>query len=234
MAVRYAVYFAPDPVSRLWRFGSAVLGYDAATGRDVPFLVPPGQTPDAWAAATEDPRRYGFHATLKAPFELREGASEADLAASLRGFAVAAAPVDLGVCDVMVVPSSRGGGFVALMPVRPPAGLATLERSVVERFDAFRAPLDAASRNRRDPDALSPRQRGHLERFGYPYVLEDFRFHMTLTGRLDAPAPIVALLADMARANEVPQILRVDRLALFRQDQPSARFRIIETYGLGS
>ena len=70
---RYAVYYAPAADSALWRFGSATLGYDALTGEDLPFAVPPGCDLALWPAFTEEPRRYGFHATLKAPFELADG-----------------------------------------------------------------------------------------------------------------------------------------------------------------
>src|SRR4051794_35350477 len=70
MAARYAIFYAPAPDDALWRFGCMVLGYDAASGRDVAPIVPPGFTPERWAQAVADPRRYGFHATLKAPFVL--------------------------------------------------------------------------------------------------------------------------------------------------------------------
>ena len=79
MAMRYAIYYAPDPASALWLFGSSVLGYDARTGRNVPLLAPAGISLADWEMATTDPRRYGFHATLKAPFRLALGMSEAAL-----------------------------------------------------------------------------------------------------------------------------------------------------------
>lgn len=232
MSPRYAIYFAPDPASRLWRFGSEVLGYDAVSGQDVAAFVPPGHTPEGWARATADPRRYGFHATLKAPFRLREGTNAAGLAESLRHFCADTAAVDLGACPVAVAPSSSGGGFVAMMPVAALPGVAALERAVVETFEPYRASLDPAERERRNPDALTPRQRDHLDRYGYPYVLDDFQLHLTLTGRLDEPAPVSRLLAGRARDLGVPYQLALDRLALFSQDSPAARFRIVESVPL--
>jgi hypothetical protein len=62
-APRYAIYFTPDPRSALWRFGSGVIGYDADAATDVPLQVPEGFDLAGWAAHTEEPRRYGLHAT---------------------------------------------------------------------------------------------------------------------------------------------------------------------------
>ena len=77
MGPRYAIYYAPRPEEALWRFGSAIIGYDAETGFDLPS---PAITPsrDEWRRFSEEPRRYGFHATLKAPFHLAPGAVEGD------------------------------------------------------------------------------------------------------------------------------------------------------------
>ena len=76
---RYAIYFTPPPGSDLHRFGSAVLGYDCVTGAK---LTPPADIAvdaEEWRRLTEEPRRYGFHATLKAPFRLAPGTTEAGL-----------------------------------------------------------------------------------------------------------------------------------------------------------
>lgn len=222
MSARYALYYAPEPSSALWRFGSAVLGYDAATGEAIEALTPEGVTADDWTSMTNDPRRYGFHATLKAPFHLASGVDEVDLVVALARFAEKQATVALGTCSIEVVE----GAFVALIPRRAPAELAALEQAVVTGFDAFRAPLTEADRSRRNLNALSPRQRQQLEQWGYPYVLDDFRFHMTLSGRLAAPAPIAASLQGLWAARQDTPDLSIDRIALFRQ-MPGERFRII-------
>lgn len=227
--MRYAIYFAPDTASPLWRFGSGVLGYDAATGAAIPPLLPPGYGAESWAAATADPRKYGFHATLKAPFELAQGRTEGELTSAMETFARTREAVPLGRCRVGTIPSSENGGFVAMMPDEPPAGLATLERAIVTELDPFRAPLTEADRARRRPERLSERQRDHLDRYGYPYIFEEFRFHMTLTGRLDAPKPVADALQAMADAGGVAKMLVLDRLALFRQDDGGSRFRIMST-----
>ena len=77
-------------------------------------------------------------------------------------------------------------GFIAVIPAEPSAELELLAAEATKAFDPFRAPLSPEDRARRNPDKLTPRQRDYLDRWGYPYVMEEFRFHMTLTGRLPA------------------------------------------------
>lgn len=221
---RYAVYFAPEPASALWDFGSAAIGYDAASGRDVALVPPDGWSEGDWHTATEDPRRYGFHATLKAPFRLAEGQDEAALLRALDGFATSHAAAPLGGLTVAAL-----GRFIALVPAGDPAPVGALAFAAVTAFETFRAPLSDADRARRLASGLSERQAALLEEFGYPYVAEQFRFHMTLSGPLPEP------VRDTARAGLQRQFavlgggigLAVDRVALFRQDGPQERFRIL-------
>ena len=70
---RYAIYFAPHSGSLLARFGASLLGYDPATGAEVDAPDHPAFHDPLSLGWTAAPRRYGFHATLKAPFHLAEG-----------------------------------------------------------------------------------------------------------------------------------------------------------------
>jgi putative phosphonate metabolism protein len=223
---RYALFFAPPPESALWRFGSAVLGYDAVAGSGVAQVVPPSVSPDAWWALTDEPRRYGFHATLKAPFRIAASAEEADLLAAVRVFTRNTTPFDLAL-EV-----SQLDAFVALTPVAVPPAVTGLERAIVETFDRFRAPLNERELARRLTIPLTPRQRAQLDQYGYPYVLDEFRFHMTLSGRLPAElqTPVLAFLAEQFRAHCQPSVA-VDRLAVFRETD--GRFRILESVPFG-
>jgi len=234
--MRYAIYFAPAPETPLWRFGSAVLGYDAQTGREVRQLVPAGWDADAFRALTEEPRRYGFHATLKAPFRLADGAEEGELASALNAFALRQPGFSLPRLEVAAIGSGTAeGGFVALTEPQPTPELLTLERAVVTAFEPFRAPLTQEEIARRRPDRLSDRQRAQLTAFGYPYVFEDFRFHLTLTGRVPAPEldRMAAALAD-SFAQSVPSgPTPVGHLAFLRQP-PGGRFRILTRARLAS
>ncbi|MCC8977126.1 DUF1045 domain-containing protein [Bradyrhizobium brasilense] len=222
---RYAIYYAPSPDSALHRFGSTLLGYDAVSGDDLPF--PDGVTPD-WREVTEDPRKYGFHATLKAPTALADGRSEAELLDACAAFAGRARriPVIEPVVDAI-------SGFIAVIPASRSDDLQQLAADCVTEFDAFRAPLTPEDRARRRPEKLTGRQCDYLDRWGYPYVMEEFRFHMTLTGRLsdERRGPIVAQLRIRFAAVDLTR-LAIDRIALFKQTDSASRFCIIGSWPL--
>lgn len=226
---RYAIYYAPAPDEPLWRFGSAVIGYDAATGRPAAPLVPANVPAPLWGELTAEPRRYGFHATIKAPFRLAAGQTEAALLSALAAFAKT---VPAFAFDIEV----RGlGGFVALVPVEAPPALAALERAAVVAFEPFRAPLTQEEMARRQKAGLTARQAALLAQYGYPYVHDEFRFHMTLTGRLPSQmrASTEAALAAAHRAAVGAAGIRLDGLCLFRQETGAAPFRIICRAKLG-
>jgi putative phosphonate metabolism protein len=225
---RYAIYYAPASGSDLDRFGAQLLGYDAFGGDDLPF--PEGvteATPD-WHDLTADPRKYGFHATLKAPFSLTPGKTEAELFAACGTFA--ATPRAIPVIQPVVGSIS---GFIAVIPAEPPRELIRLAADCVTEFDAFRAPLTDADRARRNPSKLTPTQRDHLDRWGYPYVMDDFRFHMTLTGRLGRERRESVLAMLKARFAALGLVtLAIDRVVVFRQESAASRFRIVGQWEL--
>ena len=227
---RYALYFAPAADSALWRFGSGTLGYDALTGEDLPFAVPEGCDAADWPMLTAEPRRYGFHATLKAPFELAEGRSEEGLRSFCRNYAAGLDGVTLPRLSVAAL-----GSFVALIPSSPSTELQRFAFALVQAFEPFRAPLSEADRGRRLKSPLTPAQHAYLEAFGYPYVGDAFRFHMTLTGSLppERVTPVRQAL-EAAHAAAIPaEPVRLDRFALFRQDNRDSRFRLVDSYRLG-
>src|SRR5688572_2758569 len=84
---RYAIYYVPAADSALHRFGAELLGYDAFSGEDLPFPVGILQAAPDWGDLTNDPRKYGFHATLKAPMSLASGKTEVELLAACAAFA---------------------------------------------------------------------------------------------------------------------------------------------------
>ncbi|MBR0785335.1 DUF1045 domain-containing protein [Bradyrhizobium iriomotense] len=225
---RYAIYFAAGADSALSRFGAELLGYDAHTGDELPFPREALQIAPDWRDVSADPRKYGFHATLKAPMTLASDKTEAELMAACAAFADKAqsVPVIRPIVDAI-------SGFIAVIPAEPVEALQQLAADSVRDFDAFRAPLTAEDRARRKPEKLSERQRDYLDRWGYPYVMEEFRFHMTLTGRLDAErrGPIIEMLRGRFAALKL-DALTVDRIALFKQDDARARFRIIGEWAL--
>ena len=164
---RYAIYYAAAPGSELGRFGANLLGYDAWRGEDIPFPDGVAERIPDWRDLTQDPRKYGFHATLKAPLALAEGKTEAELVTACTGFADTprAIPIIKPVVDAI-------SGFIAVIPAQRSAELERLAGDCVSAFDPFRAPLTPEDRARRNPSRLTPRQRDYLDRWGYPYVME--------------------------------------------------------------
>ncbi len=225
---RYAIYFVPAPDSDIYRFGAAILGYDAFTGHLLPFADGLTATFADWHDLTRDPRKYGFHATLKAPFSLASGVEEAGLIAACAEFCASARDVP----TIQLVVRSISD-FVAIVPEQPAPALNRLAQDCVEAFDRCRAPLTAEDRARRNPERLTPRQVEHLDRWGYPYVLDDFRFHMTLSGRIPAERreTVRTMLRERFVVLEQPA-LSIDRIAVFRQDDTRSSFRIISHYPL--
>ncbi|MBB4262394.1 MULTISPECIES: DUF1045 domain-containing protein [unclassified Bradyrhizobium] len=225
---RYAIYFAAGSDSALSRFGAELLGYDAYTGNELAFPADALRVAPDWRDVSADPRKYGFHATLKAPMALVSGRTEAELMAACAAFA--GRPRPLPVIRPVVDSIS---GFIAVIPAEPVEALQQLAADCARDFDSFRATLSADDRARRKPEKLSERQRDYLDRWGYPYVMQEFRFHMTLTGRLDAErrGPILEMLRTRFAALGIEK-LAIDRIALFRQDDASARFHIIDEWPL--
>jgi putative phosphonate metabolism protein len=228
--LRYAIYYAAAPGSELDRFGANLLGYDAWSGEDLPFPDGVAERMPDWRDLTQDPRKYGFHATLKAPLMLAENKTEAELVAACAAFADT--PRTIPVIKPVVNSIS---GFIAVVPAQRSAELERLADDCVSAFDAFRTPLTPEDRARRNPSRLTPRQCDYLDRWGYPYVMEEFRFHMTLTGRLDDTrrAPVLAMLRNRFATIGIER-LAIDAIALFRQDNTSSRFRIVDHWKLRS
>lgn len=218
---RHAVYFAPATGAPWWRFAAAWLGRDEVRDLPVPQEVPAGLNAQAWAALTAEPRRYGFHATLKAPFRLRTGTDAALLRQRLAQLAAGLQPVPLG----RLVPVWMDG-FVALVPATPVRELGALAARCVVELDDLRAPLDPAELARRKPENLDSRGRQLLAEYGYPHVLERFSFHLTLTGPVDSDVAgrLVAQLAPRLLELEAAQPLVLDRLCLFHEAAAGAPF----------
>lgn len=227
---RYAIYYMSAPGSDLDRFGAQLLGYDAFSGGQLPIPGDVLQLVPGWRDLTCDPRKYGFHATLKAPLPLAQGTAEAELLTACETFASTSRPIPV----IRPVVDSISD-FIAVVPAKSSIELERLAADCVREFDSFRAPLTPADRERRNPSALTSRQREHLDRWGYPYVMEDFRFHMTLTGRLDAVRrePILAMLRDRFSAIGLTT-LAIDRIAVLRQNNAASRFQVLNHWKLRS
>lgn len=229
MTYRYALYWAPPRDHPLWREGCAWLGRDPETGERIVPDLPDGMTEDRHAMLTAEPARYGWHGTLKPPFRLAGGESETGLDEAIRTFAASQAPFEVG--RLVVRPLS---GFLAVVPAERSALLDALAAACVSRFDAFRAPAEPGEVARRQRAGLTPAQQANLARWGYPYVMDEFRFHLTLTGRLamDEAAPLGEVLAERF-AGALAEPIRVAEVALYVEPAPGAPFILRRRYRFG-
>ena len=220
---RYAIYFVPRADSALYRFGADLLGYDAFKNAVLPFADGIEMQIEGWKDITADPRKYGFHATLKAPISLAAGRSETELMTAVQEFA--GIPRDHPV----IAPAVRAiGSFIAIVPDTPSPALQQLAADCVTAFDPFRAPLTEHDRARRNVSALTNKQIEYLDRWGYPYVFEEFQFHMTLTGSLPAQRReiILGILQTRFAALDLHS-LAVGEIALLRQNNETSNFTVI-------
>ena len=217
---RFAVYFVP-PDGPLADLGAAWLGWDVVAGCETAQFDMPGLHD-----ITMTPRKYGFHGTLKPPFRLKDGRTVDDLMGAVADMAerlVAAR------CDGLQL--SRIGRFLALMPYGDLGQLQRVAEACVRELDDFRAPARAAEIERRRAAGLSERQDALLTRWGYPYVFEEFRFHLTLSSKL-ADATIEDWIERVERVlPELPVPFVVDQIALCGEREDGC-FELIHRYTL--
>jgi hypothetical protein len=219
---RYAVYYAPRP-GALADLAGRWLGRDVESGARIAHP----DLPIPLADVTVEPRRYGFHGTLRAPFRPAEGVSGHDVALAAKALAARLKPVR---CDALQLENIQG--FIALTPLGCEAALLELGAVVVEATDALRSPLSAEEIMRRRPDRLTARKRVLLELWGYPHVMEEFRFHLTLTDRLvdEQIGPVIeAARAHFAPVTDAPFV--IEDLCVFGEEAGGA-FRLIHRYAL--
>jgi hypothetical protein len=218
---RYAVFYAPPAGSDFATAGARWLGWDAATGQDMPH-------PDLGldlAPVTQTPRKYGLHGTLRAPMRL--GTAQGPFRDAVETFARSRPPVALGRLRLRAL-----GPFLAVTPDPQGPTLEALAADLVRATNPFRAPLSQADLDRRRGAGLTPQQDALLLDWGYPFVMDEFRFHVTLSGPLDKAA-----MHDVFRAADVwfgpvlktPQV--ISDLAIFAEDD-AGRFHIIERFAL--
>jgi Protein of unknown function (DUF1045) len=219
-APRYAVYYAPPPGSPWHEFGRLWL-----SGHWRPAGVPP----QTWPQRLQAPARYGFHATLKAPFRLAPGGTEEALLDAVAVLAGTLQPVALGPMEPVALQ-----GYVALAPEQTLPALCALAARCVRELDHLRAPLNDAEWAHRRREPLDARAMALLQAHGYPHVLERFRFHLTLASVADAgeAARVVPLARELILELQRVHLLHLDRLCVFVERSPGQAFERLHDFEL--
>lgn len=222
MFERYAIFYTPS--DEFAALGAAWLGWDSAQGRAVQHCEVAGVDV---AAITATPRKYGLHATLKAPFRLADEASLDQLHSAAETFAKGQAAFDIGALELR-----DDRGFVALRPEGASETLQKFVAAIVKDFDHLRAPLTEADIARRRKAGLNARQDQQMLDWGYPFIFEDFHFHLTLSGALstDVAAMVISKLAPLV-APVVQSPFMIDAITVMGQDS-DGMFHQIHRYAL--
>lgn len=222
MFERYAVFYTPT--GPLAEFGAQWLGWDSAKGCAVQH---PTISNLDLAMITETPRKYGLHGTLKAPFRPAAGTGLPQLRDAAKAFAAQHSAFEIGPLALRYE-----SGFVALRPSQNVSLLKDFAAATVRAFDLFRAPLTGAEIARRRETKLTARQDQQMLDWGYPFIFDDFHFHLTLSGRLtqDAAAPVTDVLTQrLDRVVSAPLV--IDAITLMGQDK-AGMFHQIHRYAL--
>jgi putative phosphonate metabolism protein len=224
---RYAAYFAPTVHSPWWQAGSSWLGRCAARGNSLPQSQVPGLSLADQQRLTAAPRRYGWHATLKAPFALAPGADLHDLRACVRSVCKGRQPFDMPMLKVTLL-----GDFLALVPDGDSRAIDEVACACVAGLHAMAAPPPLEEFHRRRAAGLAPEEDALLVRWGYPYVMERFRFHMSLTGTLEAVEPGAIRLLQEAASLWFARLppLSFESVTLFAEPSPGADFVVVEQF----
>lgn len=222
---RCAVYFVPDPDSVWWHAGSSWLGRCAAINQPIPQPSMDGVSAEEQWAFTAEPRRYGWHATLKAPFKIILGNNLRSVMLNLREIGSSLRAFDLPILTV-----SMDGGYMALRPKDKTSEIQRAGAACVTGLHQLAVPLDESELARRRMAQLTPAQDQLMQVWGYPYVLDEFSFHLSLTGRLDNLSE--TQLAKWQKAAQMHfgdlPVCRFDRLALFVEPERGANFVMVD------
>lgn len=228
---RCAIYFAPAVDDPWWVAGSQWVGRCANARAPLAQPPVPGVDPALVKAVTADPRRYGWHATLKAPFQLAAGLTLDDVRAALQRVCADFSRFTLPPLEAR--PMDR---FLALRPSQPSAALEAIAAACVTRLHPLAAPLSEAELARRRRAQLTPNQDALLQQWGYPWVLDHYRFHFSLTGDLTEVAPEAreALLLEAGRRFASLPPCEFSHLSVFVEPERGGDFVLVEQVELAA
>ncbi|WP_290919709.1 DUF1045 domain-containing protein [Halodesulfovibrio sp.] len=180
MTARYAIYYTPPRNSLLESAGIHWLGRTPLRYGQIPKDIPEGFFKQEYYQIIEAPRWYGFHGTIRAPFELAKNVTPEAFIKEISQICRNHAPFSFAGLSINCF-----GGFLALTPTAASPDLLKLHSDLTRRLDHLRPQLSRFDLKRHLDKKLSERQERLLRRFGYPFVLEEFKFHMTLTGTIE-------------------------------------------------
>lgn len=229
MSTRFAIFYAPDSQSEFWHLASRWLGRDAVSEGSLNHGHSQNLPLDLHQH-TQSPARYGFHATLKPPMRLGPNVRENEVFEYAERFAAQQCSNTIGKLCIKNL-----DGFLALVPQNQSAQIGNVAGETVKFFEPLRAELNEEERRKRLAASLSPKQQEYLDKYGYPYIFDEFHLHLTLTNRLE---PKIGDRLLGAASNHFAPILQskhwLDCISIYREDSPGQPFARIADYPLKS
>ncbi|OOG43628.1 DUF1045 domain-containing protein [Rhodanobacter sp. C05] len=212
--MRYAIYFCPANDTALGQLGRDWL----AASTDAPEL--PGISMERRDALLANARRYGWHATIRAPFTLAADVVYDDVRRAVAAVARDCASFELSLRI------ERLASFLALRPGVDGAAPQKLAATCLEALEPLRASRPNAAQDRRGA-SLDAAELVLLQRYGYPYVLDRYRFHFTLSAPATESEEQVMRQWLEPRVAELP-LTRVDALSICHEAAPGDAFELLE------
>jgi ribose 1,5-bisphosphokinase len=229
---RFAIYFSPPAHAEFAKLADGWLGRAPAPPALTDTLRSANILADSLHALTQHPRRYGFHATLKPPFQLKAATNVEQLLACVEQFAKTQASFLLPPLNVALLKD-----FLALVPSETSHSINAIASRCVTEFEVYRQPLTPRQIAQRRQQNLSPRQDALLLQWGYPHVLDCYEFHLTLTDSLASLnasfSSRIRTAAEQLFSDRLTSQVTFDAISVFEEPQPGADFRLIMRAPLG-
>jgi len=227
MPARYALSYVPEQGSPLADFGRSWLGRDIDTAEQHEQPEIEGISKARLQELTHWRRSDGLHGVLKPPFQLNEGSSFNGLMDTAHLFAKFLDKVEIPQLEVNII-----GKFIALTPTIASRQLAG---ACVRVFEGYRQPIRIDMDQRYRHDKLTVYQKRMLKHWGYPYVMEEFRFFIPLTDRIEDDEERERVTAAITKLSKpvIKQPLSIRELTVIGQISRQDPMRIVTRIPFG-
>ncbi|MEU8642057.1 DUF1045 domain-containing protein [Streptomyces sp. NPDC048674] len=223
-----AVYIIPSQDSRIYQFGSSVLGYDIYRAQ----AIPASQDLTFARECVGESAEYGFHATLADALYFSSEQQIERVRAEVRFLSQEFKPFHLDGLEPAVSPHD---GRAAIIRAQDSSGtVESIHHELVSRV--YRLAVSSTYLTGQTTKALpgdGQRAQMMLERYGSPFILENFMLHFTVCG--SCPEEATSGIVDGVR-QKMGGILRervfVDQIVLVTKRPGQSRWTIEESFPL--
>ena len=231
---RYAIYYAPPKESSLEEFGRYWFGWDPLNAKLINnkqrinylngFGIKNLKNIDKNVLIA---KKYGFHGTLIPPFKLNKNYSTNTLFKKTEEIAK-----KLKKFKFYKFKLKKINNFYAFVQNKKNNNINKLSNRLVRELFKFRSPLTKKEIDRRNPSKLSKLQLNILYKWGYPYLMSEFNFHMTLASEVTGNK-LYLELKKIERNKEIilNEINNFDKIYIFGENQ-KGMFENLENFSL--